>query len=508
MTQQLINIGSAPGDATGDPARIAYDKCNLNFTELYGRSASVSGFAEYKYDSTTTPPPASGYIRANNASVASVTVLYFNNVTSNGSDIKRVLTEMSIGTVMIIQDQDNNVNFGKFTVSATPIDQTSYVQFPVTVSDFGGTLFNNARLLVAVMGGGGGGGGAPTGAEYLTKSTDATLSAERVVTDATAITWDWTTAGQVKAIRAALTGDVTAASDSVATTIANDAVNNAKLANMTAPAFKGRTTTGSGDPEDLTGTQATAMLDLFTSALKGLAPPSGGGTANFLRADATWAAPSGGGPVPTRQVFTSGSGTYTTPGSCRQIEVTLVGGGGGGGGANNTTSGTSGTATTFGAGPLFSAGGGTGGTSQGGAAGAGGTISGSGTPTWSVAGGGGGGTGVANAANWGSYGGIGGNSAQGGAGTAGNANPGSAGGNAAANSGSGGGGGGQSAAQTGYGGAGGGSGATIFVVINTPAATYSYAVGTAGVGAAAGAGSGTFAGGNGAAGIIIVKEIY
>jgi hypothetical protein len=59
--------------------------------------------------------------------------------------------------------------------------------------------------------------------------------------------------------------------------------------------FKGRTTAGSGDPEDLTGTQATVLLDVFTSALKGLAPASGGGTTNFLRADGTWAAPAGGG---------------------------------------------------------------------------------------------------------------------------------------------------------------------------------------------------------------------
>jgi hypothetical protein len=59
--------------------------------------------------------------------------------------------------------------------------------------------------------------------------------------------------------------------------------------------FKGRTTAGTGDPEDLTGTQATALLDNFTSSLKGLAPASGGGTSNFLRADGTWAAPSGGG---------------------------------------------------------------------------------------------------------------------------------------------------------------------------------------------------------------------
>lgn len=35
MTQQTIGIGSAPGDGLGDPARIAFDKTNDNFSELY-----------------------------------------------------------------------------------------------------------------------------------------------------------------------------------------------------------------------------------------------------------------------------------------------------------------------------------------------------------------------------------------------------------------------------------------------------------------------------------------
>jgi len=89
-----------------------------------------------------------------------------------------------------------------------------------------------------------------------------------------------------------LTGDVTGSgTGSFAATIANDAVTNAKLANVSTATFKGRVTAGTGDPEDLTGTQATTLLDVFTSALKGLAPASGGGTTNFLRADGTWAAP-------------------------------------------------------------------------------------------------------------------------------------------------------------------------------------------------------------------------
>jgi hypothetical protein len=35
MAQQVLNIGSAPDDGTGDPLRSAYHKANLNFTELY-----------------------------------------------------------------------------------------------------------------------------------------------------------------------------------------------------------------------------------------------------------------------------------------------------------------------------------------------------------------------------------------------------------------------------------------------------------------------------------------
>ena len=93
-----------------------------------------------------------------------------------------------------------------------------------------------------------------------------------------------------------LTGDVTGTgTGSFATTIANNSVSNAKLAQVATSTFKGRTTAGTGNVEDLTATQATALLNEFTSSLKGLAPASGGGTTNFLRADGTWAAPPGGG---------------------------------------------------------------------------------------------------------------------------------------------------------------------------------------------------------------------
>ena len=106
------------------------------------------------------------------------------------------------------------------------------------------------------------------------------------------------------------TGDVTSVGDG-AQTIANDAVSNAKAANMAANTVKARAS-GAGDPTDvaiaasrilgraaagdlsaLTPAQVTALLDAFTSVLKGVVPASGGGSINFLRADGTWAAPPG-----------------------------------------------------------------------------------------------------------------------------------------------------------------------------------------------------------------------
>lgn len=88
-----------------------------------------------------------------------------------------------------------------------------------------------------------------------------------------------------------LTGDVTTPGGSLATTIAANAVTNAKAAQMPANTFKGNNTAGLANAVDLTATQATAQLNVFTSTLQGVVPASGGGSTAFLRADGTWSAP-------------------------------------------------------------------------------------------------------------------------------------------------------------------------------------------------------------------------
>lgn len=94
------------------------------------------------------------------------------------------------------------------------------------------------------------------------------------------------------------------ASSSVITAkIAAGAVTNDKLQAIGTQQMLGRTSLGGGDVEHLSSAQVTALLQPFGSSLQGLAPASGGGATNFLRADGTWAVPAGGGGGSSKEVF-------------------------------------------------------------------------------------------------------------------------------------------------------------------------------------------------------------
>jgi len=213
----------------------------------------------------------------------------------------------------------------------------------------------------------------------------------------------------------------------------------------------------------------------------------------------------------------STSGTLTKSGGTGDTSITFysmrapvsllaegVGGGGGGAGGQSNGSGgsTGGTGgnTTFGS---CSANGGSGGSSA--VSGAGGTASITGATGTTCSGGAGGGAGYLQAAFAGNtQGGMGGNSHfGGGGGTTTNGN----GLAAATNTGGGGGGGGAAGgASITVSGAGGGAGGYFSAIYTTIAASYSYAVGSAGTAGAIG--SGLSSGGAGAAGSLLVVENY
>ena len=209
---------------------------------------------------------------------------------------------------------------------------------------------------------------------------------------------------------------------------------------------------------------------------------------------------SGNGPQVT--VYTSGSGTYTTPSYAKCLYIKMVGGGGGGAGSGSgsPSAGGDGSATTFGTSLLTSNGG------QGGRTPGSGNASNGGTATINS-----GATGLAITGGSGSAepvyvsgeyaGGVGGTSAFGGNGGA------VVGGNgvaASANSGSGGSGGGSNS-TTGTGG-GGAAGGYIEAYITSLSSTYSYVVGSGGTAGTAGTSGQT--GGAGGSGVIIVTAFF
>jgi hypothetical protein len=95
----------------------------------------------------------------------------------------------------------------------------------------------------------GGGGGAPTNAEYLVGAADATLSAERVVTDTATGAWDLATPGQAKV------------------NVPDNAITNLKLRDSAAVSVIGRAANSSGDPADIAAAADAQFLSRHASAL-------------------------------------------------------------------------------------------------------------------------------------------------------------------------------------------------------------------------------------------------
>ena len=93
---------------------------------------------------------------------------------------------------------------------------------------------------------------------------------------------------------------------SIVSKIAANTLSLSQLPQIATSSFLGRVSASTGNVEVLTATQATSILNTFstTSTTKGLVPGSNSlGNTYFLRADGTWAVPAGGG---------GGSGTVTS----------------------------------------------------------------------------------------------------------------------------------------------------------------------------------------------------
>lgn len=88
-------------------------------------------------------------------------------------------------------------------------------------------------------------------------------------------------------------GDITVSGSGAVWTIDGGVVSLSKMADLATSTIIGRATAGTGVPEALTAAQATALLDAFTTTLKGLVPAPGTATGRYLKDNGTWDTPAG-----------------------------------------------------------------------------------------------------------------------------------------------------------------------------------------------------------------------
>ena len=87
MAQETINIGTSPNDGTGDPLRNAFNKANLNFTDLYSGAGVADDsitYAKLGSEYTTSAAVAASNVDFSTAQVftktlSGATTLTFSN---------------------------------------------------------------------------------------------------------------------------------------------------------------------------------------------------------------------------------------------------------------------------------------------------------------------------------------------------------------------------------------------------------------------------------------------
>lgn len=116
-------------------------------------AASGGGISfAWSFDTGTTSGPATGDIRYDNATPASVTNLYVSETSDNGVDLSSILNLISTETYVYVQQEDDATRFLLAKVSSTPTDNGTDWTIPVTVND-SGTLPQNNRTIRAIFSG-------------------------------------------------------------------------------------------------------------------------------------------------------------------------------------------------------------------------------------------------------------------------------------------------------------------------------------------------------------------
>jgi disulfide oxidoreductase YuzD len=174
----IVLVNEVPnGGTTGQVlAKNSNTNNDTEWVDVTAKQIFFSLLGNYKIDTSgTTPPATHGDIKYSNATQISSTNLYVSDLTSDGIDIEVVLSFLTVGSVLLIQDADNHLNYQNWQISAAPTLSGDTYTIPVTLASSAGTgttgFANNHDVFFSVY-------GSPQTFELISnKDIDGTLAA-------------------------------------------------------------------------------------------------------------------------------------------------------------------------------------------------------------------------------------------------------------------------------------------------------------------------------------------
>jgi len=112
---------------------------------------SMSGTAEYTFNTNTVTPPANGQLRFDAVAYADVRHVYLADMTADGIDTTTYIDSVADPQVLYIQDKDDSTKFVSFNVGARATMFSGYAAFDVALRASGAPL-TAQRLVVTLVG--------------------------------------------------------------------------------------------------------------------------------------------------------------------------------------------------------------------------------------------------------------------------------------------------------------------------------------------------------------------
>ncbi len=109
---------------------------------------TVTEDADYLFSTTTTPGPASGQVRVNNATLASVTTVYLSETNSASTSVATLLDALAANQTLRLQSVSTEATYAEYIISAVA-DSGAYRTVTVTYSSGNGTLANGAAIVAS-----------------------------------------------------------------------------------------------------------------------------------------------------------------------------------------------------------------------------------------------------------------------------------------------------------------------------------------------------------------------